>query len=140
MTDSLKVQHGGQHYKGMGIQPVEFAMVNGYDPCAFSTLKYVSRHRQKGGKLDLEKGLHFVQLRVDMLVISEHVWAGTPQTRIGISDYCEANKLGDHESKILVQLHRWVLASRSVVIPKMAADYADPIIQSIHELIEEAYP
>ena len=49
---ALDVQVAGDHYKTMGIQPIEFCYVNRYDPAAFSALKYVSRHRVKNGRED----------------------------------------------------------------------------------------
>ncbi len=63
--DALARQVGGNHYKGLKIQPVEFAMRNHWDCCAFSVLKYTSRHNLPTGKgkQDVEKASHFVDLR-----------------------------------------------------------------------------
>lgn len=56
-------QVAGDHYLGMGIQPIAFAMENRWDACAFSALKYISRHRRKGGVEDLKKARHFIEMR-----------------------------------------------------------------------------
>lgn len=102
----LDVQHGGDHYKGMGIQPVEFAYANGYDDCAFSILKYVSRHRRKAGALDLDKAAHFVDLRVQM--IEKH---GECEATDGIrfSKYLRSNNIPPVDANVLYLLHRWTV-------------------------------
>lgn len=103
--DALRdVQHGGSHYKGMGIQPVEFAYANGYDDCAFSILKYVSRHRRKAGALDLEKAAHFVDLRVQMI---EKHGECEADDKIGIAKYLQANQIAQADAQVLVFLHHW---------------------------------
>lgn len=62
--DALDVQIGGNHYKSMKIQPVEFALANGLDFCQGSAIKYILRHAEKGGKQDLEKAKHFIDLMI----------------------------------------------------------------------------
>lgn len=61
---ALDVQIGGDHYKNMKIQPVEFALANGLDFCQGSAIKYILRHAEKGGKQDLEKAKHFIDLMI----------------------------------------------------------------------------
>lgn len=56
------IQHGGNHYLDMGIQPIDYAEENGLTPTEFSIIKYVSRHRRKGKLDDLKKALHFMQM------------------------------------------------------------------------------
>ena len=58
----LDVQHAGDHYKSMKIQPVEFAHANGLEFCEGSVVKYVCRHRSKNGLEDLKKAHHFIEL------------------------------------------------------------------------------
>lgn len=62
-TNPLDVQVGGDHYKTYKTQPVEFTMKNGWDFCAGNALKYLMRHRAKGGKEDVKKARHYVELR-----------------------------------------------------------------------------
>jgi hypothetical protein len=102
MTDALKMQHGGAHYKGRAIQPVEFAMANGYDCCIFSSIKYVTRHDVKGGAVDLDKGEHFVFLRLATMDSR-----ATVKCRISPIFYCRENKLGETETNIILALHDW---------------------------------
>lgn len=59
-------QIGGQHYKDMAIQPVEYIHRNGLGFCEGSVIKYVSRWRAKGGVEDLKKARHFIDLLIEM--------------------------------------------------------------------------
>ena len=61
-TNSLKIQEGGDHYKGFQIQPIEFAMMNDLDICQANVMKYVCRFRFKGGLDDLKKARHYLEL------------------------------------------------------------------------------
>ena len=63
---ALDTQVGGGHYKDMKIQPIEFAQANELNPCEFSVLKYICRHRRKNGLEDLEKAKHFLDLLIDL--------------------------------------------------------------------------
>lgn len=60
----LDVQEGGSHYKNYKVQPVEFAMINGLDLCQANVVKYVCRFRDKGGKEDLMKAKHYIDLLI----------------------------------------------------------------------------
>lgn len=61
-------QHGGTHYQNMKITPIEYAMANNLNACEFSVVKYISRHRLKNGKEDLQKAKDFI----DMLIKYEY--------------------------------------------------------------------
>ena len=65
-SDPLAVQHGGQHYKSLAIQPVEFCQRNGIKFAESSAIKYLTRHKDKGGAEDLKKALHFCQLALQL--------------------------------------------------------------------------
>ena len=60
----LNQQIGGEHYKKLKIQPMEYSMANGLDACQHTIIKYVTRFRDKGGIQDLEKAKHCI----DMLI------------------------------------------------------------------------
>jgi hypothetical protein len=63
MVDNpLDVQVGGAHYKNMKIQPVEFITTNGLSFLEGNAIKYVCRHKVKGGRQDIEKAIHYLQL------------------------------------------------------------------------------
>ena len=61
---ACNVQIGGSHYRDMEIQPIEFITANKLGWCEGHVVKYVSRHASKGGKQDLEKAKHYI----DMLI------------------------------------------------------------------------
>ena len=63
---ALAAQVGGDHYKHMAIQPVEFIHRNGLGFCEGCVIKYVSRWRAKGGVQDLEKARHFLNILIEM--------------------------------------------------------------------------
>lgn len=66
MTDPLKTQVGGDHYKSSKIQPVEYAHANKLDFFQGSIVKYITRFREKNGKEDLEKIKHYVDLLIKL--------------------------------------------------------------------------
>jgi hypothetical protein len=66
MISAFEKQVGGDHYRRMAIQPVQFAHDNGLGFIEASVVKYVCRHRDRGGKQDLEKAIHFLELLIEM--------------------------------------------------------------------------
>lgn len=63
---ALKQQEGGDHYKELAIQPVEYIHQNGIGFCEGSVIKYVTRWRNKGGVQDLRKARHFLDLLIEL--------------------------------------------------------------------------
>ncbi|MBU0593330.1 MAG: DUF3310 domain-containing protein [Gammaproteobacteria bacterium] len=59
-------QVGGDHYKNMTIQPVEYIHANGIAFCEGCVIKYVSRWRSKNGIADLKKARHFLDLLIQL--------------------------------------------------------------------------
>lgn len=80
MANPLEAQEGGSHYKNWEIQPVEFAMANRLDLCQANIIKYVCRFRDKGGKEDLLKARHYVDLLI-------HFEYDVERPRIGCEKY-----------------------------------------------------
>jgi len=58
-------QVGGSHYKDMAIQPIEFIRSNNIPYFEANVIKYVTRHKSKGGKQDIEKAIHYLELILD---------------------------------------------------------------------------
>lgn len=65
-TNPLDVQEGGSHYKKWAIQPIEFFHANNLDFLQSSAIKYICRFRDKGGKQDLMKAKHFIDLLIHL--------------------------------------------------------------------------
>lgn len=66
MSTANNTQVGGQHYTKLAIQPVEYIHKNGLGYCEGNVIKYITRHREKGGAEDLRKAIHYCQLILDM--------------------------------------------------------------------------
>ena len=58
-------QIGGNHYKKMKIQPSKFVIENKLLYPEGSVIKYILRHQDKGGKEDLEKAMHFIEMIIE---------------------------------------------------------------------------
>lgn len=65
LDSCLTVQHGGNHYKDRGIQPIEFSQANNLDWKQFNVVKYVTRHKDKKGAEDLKKAIHYLQMALE---------------------------------------------------------------------------
>jgi len=61
MNKPTQHQEGGSHYKGMAIQPIEYITANDFGYLEGNVIKYVSRHKVKGGKEDILKAIHYLQ-------------------------------------------------------------------------------
>lgn len=63
---ALEVQEGGDHYKTLKIQPIEYIHANGIAFAEGSVIKYVTRWRSKNGIADLKKARHFLDLLIEL--------------------------------------------------------------------------
>jgi len=66
MESALKEQIGGDHYKKLAIQPMEYSFRNKLDPCQHTIIKYVTRFRDKNGKEDLIKAKHCIDMLIEL--------------------------------------------------------------------------
>ena len=58
-------QIGGTHYKKMKIQPSKFVIENKLLFPEGNVIKYICRHQYKGGKEDLLKAMHFIEMIIE---------------------------------------------------------------------------
>ena len=65
MRATLK-QVGGNHYKDCKIQPIEYITANNLTYAEGNIIKYVTRSRRKGGRKDLEKAKHYIEMILEM--------------------------------------------------------------------------
>ena len=63
--DAYKRQIGGSHYKDLKYQPSEFINGNRLPFAEGNAIKYICRHSQKGGKEDLEKAKHYIDMIIE---------------------------------------------------------------------------
>ena len=59
---ALAKQEGGNHYKDMAIQPVEFITANNLGFLEGNVVKYICRHNAKNGAEDIKKAIHYCEL------------------------------------------------------------------------------
>jgi hypothetical protein len=107
MQEPWEIQVGGKHYLEMAMQPFEFTLRNGWDGASHSILKYVSRHKAKGGVEDVKKGRHIIEIRVKYagphLRPTRHA-----SERVPIQQYIAMNDIDGMESVALNALADWV--------------------------------
>lgn len=70
-TDPDLEQVAGDHYKHMTVQPTEFITKNEMTFAEGSVVKYIARHKLKGGADDIRKAIHYCRL------ILKHVYGAT---------------------------------------------------------------
>ena len=58
-------QVGGKHYIKYKIQPSKFVVENKLLYPEGSVIKYILRHQDKGGKQDLLKAIHFIEMIIE---------------------------------------------------------------------------
>ena len=73
------IQHGGTHYATMAIQPSDFIYKNKLNWFAGNAVKYICRYQLKGGDLDLDKAIHYLQL------LKEEEYGSTKTNKPGAS-------------------------------------------------------
>ena len=65
MSNPYDKQVGGDHYQNMKIQPAEFINKNQMKFAEGNAIKYICRHINKGGKQDLEKAKHYIDMIIE---------------------------------------------------------------------------
>ncbi len=79
MTTPLERQEGGDHYRKLAIQPIEFIMANKLGFIEGNVIKYVTRHRDKHGATDIRKAIHYLELLLELEYASH-----TPAVETGV--------------------------------------------------------
>ena len=65
MSDAYTKQVGGSHYKDYKIQPSQFINGNKLLFAEGNAIKYICRHMSKGGKEDLLKAKHYIDMIIE---------------------------------------------------------------------------
>jgi len=63
---ALEKQVGGSHYKNLVIQPAEYCQKNQMNMLESGVVKYVTRHKFKNGRIDIEKAIHCLELLIEL--------------------------------------------------------------------------
>lgn len=83
---ALEKQVGGDHYK-MPIQHAEFCQRNRLSWCESAAIKYIVRHQRKGGKQDLLKAIHYLEILIQL------EYPEAPETKVSSTSGNPANKV-----------------------------------------------
>ena len=59
-------QIGGDHYKNCAIQPIDYIVKNNLDFLEGNVVKYITRHKLKGGVEDIKKVIHYAELILEL--------------------------------------------------------------------------
>ena len=63
---AFETQVSGTHYSKLAIQPMQYSMANKLDACQHTIIKYVTRFRDKNGRVDLEKAKHVIDMLIEL--------------------------------------------------------------------------
>lgn len=66
MEKALDTQVGGNHYKNLKIQPIEYIMANNLNYCQGNAIKYLTRYKDKNGLEDLKKAKHYIDILIQL--------------------------------------------------------------------------
>ena len=97
---ALDAQVGGDHYKKLGIQPVELIRDINANFFQGNVIKYITRYKDKNGIKDLEKAKHYLELMKELHPNNN----SSKITSYGIdkvNDYIYANKIDTDAAKII---------------------------------------
>ena len=141
MTDcapALATQVGGNHYKRMPMQPVEFSLANELNTAQANIIKYVCRHAEKGGAGDLKKAAHYCDLWLEVAQRYDLSWefCGVEWREIGaatcipVSHFVEVNQLPLDVARVVslvcdAPTPARVKAARAVIVVMLMDGYGE---------------
>lgn len=97
MDSALDIQVGGNHYKDLQMQPIVLITKANCDFIQGCIIKYISRYKNKNGKQDIEKCIHYAQLAIELLPDEKNY------LNIGLGySYIKANSLNHYQSEIII--------------------------------------
>lgn len=108
------IQIGGDHYKVRAIQPWDFYLtMNTELPLFFTSLRYFTRWKDKGGVADLEKVIHYIDKQLEASDLDFKLFGKkrfNPTRYISyriksIEEYCIINKVEYNLQKALESLY-----------------------------------
>lgn len=97
-NNALDVQVGGSHYKNKKMQPIELITKT---RCTFiqgCIWKYITRYKEKNGKEDINKCIHYAQLAIEL---KDEGQLGYRKLDI-VKTYCNVNELSSSQSSVIM--------------------------------------
>ena len=105
MSNPNEKQIDGDHYRA-SIQHWDVIGIHGIGYLEGCATKYVTRHKNKNGLIDLEKAGHYVEKMLDLRFAYNYQPSGVVPM-VTVTAFCAANDLGWLESAIVETLLRW---------------------------------
>ena len=97
---ALDAQVGGDHYKKLGIQPIELIRDINANFFQGNVIKYITRYKDKNGIKDLEKAKHYLEL-IEELHPNNNSSKITSYEIDKVNEYIYANKIDTDAAKII---------------------------------------
>jgi hypothetical protein len=96
-NSALEIQIGGNHYKNLQMQPIVFITKANLDFIQGCIVKYISRYKDKNGKQDIEKCIHYAQLAIELLPDEKQY------LNLGLGySYARVNSLNKYQTNIVI--------------------------------------
>lgn len=113
MRTSLDIQIGGNHYKGLAYQPLQFSVDMCLNFIQGNIVKYVSRYKNKNGNEDLKKAMHYAQLGVELNPANFCLFYKVDEK---VDEFIQKNKLTDTVGEIVkaVCYQDWIKVTAEV--------------------------
>lgn len=97
MDSALDLQIGGNHYTNMQMQPISLITRANCDFIQGCIIKYISRYKNKNGKQDIEKCIHYAQLAIELLPDEKNYF------NIGLGySYAKTNSFNQLETNVII--------------------------------------
>lgn len=110
---ALDTQVGGDHYKKLKIQPVEYITENNMGYLEGNVIKYVTRHESKNGKADILKAIHYLEM-----IIERKYAEPEPEQEVGLGPIVVGDKV------VCLTSQQDVTKGRVYVVNRIANDCA----------------
>lgn len=127
MENSLEVQVGGSHYKGLKMQPAVLIAKLNLDFFTGNIVKYVTRYKSKNGEEDLKKALHYCDLRIDLLYKVNVVYDSQQEQALTlVGEFCVVNKLNEYVYCAFIKLMKGdILGARNFINDLLIKEYGN---------------
>lgn len=111
-SNPLDIQIGGNHYKEVAIQPVQFTEHNRLGFCEGNIIKYIVRSRKKNGLQDVRKAQHYLMLLIELEKLNPlNYWL--PNTTIALNDFlAQFPELTQEEINLITVVATWRIGNK----------------------------
>ena len=97
MDSALNIQIGGCDYKNLQMQPIILITKANCDFIQGSIIKLISAYKNKNGKQDIEKCIHYAQLAIELLPDEKNY------LNIGLGySYAKTNNLNRYQTDVVI--------------------------------------